>query len=231
MPEQPKGGMQCAQFDALLSEALDGVLKGHSLENFQAHAASCAVCGPLLAEAESGHRFLKSLGEVEPPADLVRNIIDATSGTRPSLWERFVSTVINPVVAVSRQPRFAMSFGMAFFSLSVTLSLAGVKLSDLRNLDLRPTAIKRTYYQTTGKVVKYYENIRFVYEVESRVREFKRATTPSQPATENKKNNDRKDNTSGQPEQKQERNYSQGENQPVLAYTQDLPPVADRRLS
>ena len=36
-------------------------------------------------------------------------------------------------------------------------------------------------------------------------------------STENKKNNDRKNDTSGQPEQKQERNYSQGENQPVLA--------------
>ena len=46
MPEQPKGGMQCAQFDALLSEALDGNLKGLSLENFQAHAASCGSADP-----------------------------------------------------------------------------------------------------------------------------------------------------------------------------------------
>ena len=30
--------------------------------------------------------------------------------------------------AMSRQPRFAMSFGMAFFSLSISLSLAGVKV-------------------------------------------------------------------------------------------------------
>jgi hypothetical protein len=230
MPEQPKGGMQCAQFDALLSEALDGTLQGQSLAEFQAHAASCAVCGPLLAEAEAGQNFLQSLTEVDPPADLVRNIIEATSGTRPSLWERFVSTFITPVVAVSRQPRFAMSFGMAFFSLSVTLSLAGVKLSDLRSVDLHPAAIKRTYYRTTGKVVKYYENIRFVYEVESRVRELKRVTSPA-PRNEEKKNNDRKDNSSGQPDQKQERNYSQGETQPVLASAPVLPPVADRRLS
>src|SRR3989475_12820160 len=85
---------------------------------------------------------------------------------------------------VARQPGFAMSFGMAFFSLSVTLSLAGVKLTDLRHWDLRPAAIKRTYYETSGRVVKYYENIRLVYEIESRVREFNRATTPAEPASQ-----------------------------------------------
>ena len=57
---------------------------------------------------------------------------------------------------------------MAFFSLSISLSLAGVKVSDVRHVDLRPSAIKRTYYETSGRVVKYYENIRFVYEIESR---------------------------------------------------------------
>jgi hypothetical protein len=127
-------------------------------------------------------------------------------------------------VAVSRQPRFAMSFGMAFFSISLTLSLAGVRVTDIRHLDLRPSAIKRAYYQTSAKITRYYENIRLVYEVESRVREFKRATTPPPPASEDK-NKKPKDNTSGQPDQKQQRNYSQGEGQPVLAFTPDLPPV------
>jgi len=102
--------------------------------------------------------------------------------------------------------------------------MAGVKVSDLRNADLRPSALRRTYYETTGRIVKYYDNIRFVYEIESRLREFKRATTPAQPAPE-KKEKERKNNTSGQPEQKQERNYSQWENHPVLAVVPDQPPV------
>jgi hypothetical protein len=142
--------------------------------------------------------------------------------------------MMSPVVAMARQPRFAMSFGMAFFSLSISLSLAGVKLSDIRHMDLRPTAIKRSYYETSGKVVKYYENIRFVYEIESRVREFRRATTPAQPAPA-KKDKQRKDNSKREPEQKQERNYSQGENQPVLAWAPNDQPVVtvntDRRFS
>jgi hypothetical protein len=116
----------------------------------------------------------------------------------------------------------------------VTLSLAGVKLSDLRHLDLRPSAVRRNYYETQGRVVKYYENIRFVYEIESRVRQFKQAATPAEQPREQPQNdnNDRKDkekdknNTSGQPEQKQERNYSQEGNQPVFASLPDESPVA-----
>ena len=50
-----------------------------------------------------------------------------------------------------------------------------------------PVAIKRTYYETTGRVVKYYENIRFVYEIESRVREFKRVTAPPEPSPKEQK--------------------------------------------
>jgi hypothetical protein len=145
----------------------------------------------------------------------------------------WVAPITQPVFATIRQPRFAMSFGMAFFSLSMGLNLAGVKLADLRHVDLRPSAVVREYHITSGRVVKYYENIRFVYEIESRVRDFKRATTPAEPAPTQEQH--RKDNnTSGQPEQRQERNYSQGENQPVLAASPDVPPVvtviATRRL-
>jgi len=235
MSGESKNGMQCAEFEALLSEAVEQTLSGGRLESFQAHAQACAVCGPLLAEAEEGHRWLKSLEEVEPPGNLVHNILIATTGRESSRarkegisWKEAVAgwlrPISAPVFAVARQPRFAMSFGMAFFSLSITLSMAGVKVSDLRHADLRPSALRRTYYETTGRIVKYYDNIRFVYQIESRLREFKRATTPAQPAPE-KKEKERKNNTSGQPEQKQERNYSQWENHPVLAAVPDQPPV------
>ena len=246
MPGESKNGMQCAEFDALLNEALDGSLTGLKLESFQAHARVCAVCGPLRAEADAGRRWLKSLAEVEPPANLVHNILVATTGYESkrtlagketeaswfgATWfdgiKAWLRPVFAPVLSVSRQPRFAMSFGMAFFSLSISLSLAGVKVSDVRHVDLRPSAIKRTYYETAGRAVKYYENIRFVYEIESRVREFKRATTPAETSPKEQNKEPKDNNTSGQPEQNQERNYSQEDNQPVLASIPNDPPVVN----
>lgn len=220
MAGQQHNGMQCSEFDALLSQAIDGTLSGERLEAFEAHGRTCQLCGPMLRDAEAGLSWLKSLEEVEPPAYLVNNILLATSGvaagkaTARATWGerigRWIDAILSPVVAVARQPRFAMSFGMAFFTLSVTLSIAGVRLSDIRRVDLRPSAVRRTYYETQGRVVKYYENIRFVYEIESRVRQLKQAA-PSEEKPEaqpNNNNENKKKNSSGQPE-KQERNYSQ----------------------
>ena len=234
MPEETKNDMQCAEFEALLSDALDQQLTGAKLEGFQAHARACPLCGPLLAEAEAGQHWLKSLAEAEPPAHLVHNILASTTGIetsrlgvtaggghKPSLPDRlqgWTSTLIGPLIAAVRRPRFVMSFGMAFFSITFAMSVAGVKLSDLKQVDLRPSALKRTYYTTTGKMVKYYENIRFVYEIESRVRELKRATTPAEPGPPKKNQNRKDNNTSGQPENRHEQNYSRGENQPILAF-------------
>src|SRR5712692_7779837 len=242
MPGETKNGMQCGEFEALLSDALDQVLTGARLEKFQSHAKVCAVCGSLFAEAQAGQHLLKALEVVEPPANLVHNILADTIGidtarlrttsaatlSRPSLGGRireWSDAFLRPVFGVVRQPRFAMSFGMAFFSLSIAMSVAGVKPSDLKQVDLRPSALKRTYYTATAKRVKYYENIRFVYEIESRVREFKRVTTPAEPAPRREKEKNHKNDTSGQPEQRHERNYSREENQPVLASSKDDPTV------
>jgi hypothetical protein len=242
MPEESKNHMQCGEFEALLSDVLDQQLTGAKLQGFQAHARACAVCGPLLTEAEAGKHWLKSLADVDPPAHLVHNILASTIGVEttrlgaaargrhePSFLDRvqdWASSLGGRVFATVARPRFAMSFGMAFFSITFAMSVAGVKLSDLKQVDLRPSALQRTYYTTTGKVVKYYENIRFVYEIESRVRELKRATTPAEPGPPKKKDENRKNNdTSGQPEKRQEQNYSRGENQPVLAFAPQDPTV------
>lgn len=240
MAAEHHNDMQCSEFDALLSEALDQILSGPKFEAFQAHAKSCAVCGPLLAEAEIGKRWLEQLVEVEPPQHLMHNILAATSGidtarlhaaapaTAHITWydriAEWANAAFRPLVGVVKQPRFAMSFGMAFFSLSISLSLAGVKLSDVRHADLRPTAIKRNYYETKGRVVKYYENIRVVYEMESRLREFKRATTPAEPETK-KDGHPKNDDRSEHPDDKEQRNYSQGDSQVILAGLSDHPPV------
>jgi hypothetical protein len=233
-------------------DAIDGVLTGLQLDRFQAHARSCSGCGPLFAEVEAGRNWLRDLTEVEPPAGLVNNILASTTGVdsqrlrvnvsaaqQPrssragaSWWERaqaWASETVQPVWGTVRQPRFAMSFGMAFFALSVGLSVLGVKPTDLREVSLRPAAIRHTYYSTQARVVRYYENIRFVYEVESRVRELKRTVEPAEPGSGESAppKKDRKDDTTQQPEQKQERNYSQTGTNLILASAPLGPTVFD----
>ncbi len=202
MPGELKHGMECTEFETLLSEVMDGdgQLSPARKESFEAHRRVCAVCGPMFAEVNAGREWLRSLEEIEPPAHLVHNILVATSGvdskrslavsaggrTAP-LGERmreWWDSTFTPVFAFVRQPRFMMSFGMIFFMGSLGLSVAGVKPADVSKVDLRPTAIRHAYNDAQIKVVKYYDNIRFVYEIESKVRELKRANTPAEPGTQ-----------------------------------------------
>src|SRR5258705_3152121 len=72
------------------------------------------------------------------------------------------------------QPRLAMTAAMAFFSIALTMNLTGVRLSALRASDFKPSNIMRTAYETKAKVVRYSDNLRVVYELESRVRDLQR---------------------------------------------------------
>jgi hypothetical protein len=74
-----------------------------------------------------------------------------------------------------------MAFAMAFFSITMLLNTLGVRISDVWR-DLRPGAFVQTYQQATGRFVRYYENIRFVNEIEARVRELRRAAAAEQGA-------------------------------------------------
>jgi hypothetical protein len=248
MPGETKHGIECTEFENLLSEVIDNDLAGKDgqlsparRESFEAHRRVCPTCGPLFADVQAGQRWLQSLEEVAPPAYLVHNILVATSGvrsTRPLTvradgrttpfrerlregWDSFFA----PVYGFVRQPRFVMSFGMIFFSFSLALNAAGVKPRDVAKIDVRPSALRHAYNDAQIKVVKYYDNIRFVYEIESKLRELKRANTPAEPGPEPPPKENRKNNTSGQPEQRQDRNYSQEYNQPVLAALREATPA------
>jgi hypothetical protein len=82
---------------------------------------------------------------------------------------------LNSVMHTMMQPRLAMTAAMAFFSIALTLNLTGVRLTDLKASDLKPVNLKRSFYQADASVVRYYENLRVVYELESRVRDLQRS--------------------------------------------------------
>jgi hypothetical protein len=115
------------------------------------------------------------------------------------------------------QPRLAMTAAMAFFSIALTLNLTGVHLSNLRASDLKPSSILRSAYETKARVVRYSDNLRVVYELESRVRDLQRssddsgaASTPAQskPANQNPDGSKQPDGQtpgSKNPDQKQNR--------------------------
>jgi hypothetical protein len=222
--------INCTEFEASLADALDGVMSERELAQFKAHAEVCTGCGPLYTLANSGMGWMTSLEEVEPPANLVHNILAKTSLAPPMRmavpaqaagkpWWRvaadFISPQLAPMLGTVMQPRFAGTAAMAFFSLSLMLNLAGVKITDLAKVDWRPSALTTTasiqYHETTARVVKYYENIRFVYELQRRVEEIK--AKPDNDSNKQQQPNNNKQqqpgqDTSGNPEQQKDEQYT-----------------------
>lgn len=236
MESENQSGMQCVEVEALLAEAVEGNLHGSALAAFEAHQQSCPSCRTMVEEASAGMHWLKGLDEAEPPRHLVHNILAQTIGALPSEhvvpaprgegWLDKLKGRLAPVFAPLSTPRFAMSFGMAFFSITMLLSIAGFHMSDLRHLDLSSKGITNTYYATQAKVLRYYENLRLVYEIESRVRDLRRAGTPD--ATPSNKQQQQQQQEAPAPKQKnpsksdnehdrQKQNYGRDNGEPMLA--------------
>jgi hypothetical protein len=237
MTDNTQSGMQCVEWEALLADALDGTLHGTTLAGFEGHQQSCPVCGEQYREAVAGMHWLKGLEEVEVPRNLVHNIMVHTVGAQPvprekaakeddNWWGRLKGRLA-PVFAPVVTPRFAMSFGMAFFSITMLLNIAGFHIADLKHVDLSAKGIQKTYYTTEARVVRYYENIRLVYEIESRVRDLRRAARPEDKQQEEQQT-PKNPNKSENEHQKEYRRYGSNEQEPVLA---QAPATVESRMN
>jgi hypothetical protein len=201
-PSGPLGRvLRCDEWENLIADALDGTLSAADAAAFARHHGECALCAQMLKETQQGKAWIEYLAvEPELPVDLLEKILDRTSGrpvpgeetgvvagaplpvrpvpARPA-WHR-VLPLVRQVARQAFEPRLMMTAAMAFFSIALTLNLTGIKLTEVRPADLRPSRVRATltrqYYSTNEQVMKYYENLRLVYEMEARVRELRRST-------------------------------------------------------
>jgi len=203
--QQPKGPekehkagreLRCEEWEALLADALDGVMPPSDGANFEAHSRTCTACAGLLAQSRQGQEWLRFLQhEPEMPADLMERILGRTSGAvadRPlAVYGAPIAAGGPNVLAMPRRKfvwdtRLMMTAAMAFFSIALTLNLAGVRITDLRLSDLTPANLEnnltRQFYGAKSQIVRYYDNLRFVYEVESKMRELRRDEDTQHPA-------------------------------------------------
>jgi hypothetical protein len=188
----------CGQWEMLLADSLDGVLKPEDEAVFNAHRTVCPACSALFEEARRGREWLVFLSpEPEVPAGLLDKILAhtgpgheagyrlATAGgnvipIRPvslPAWQR-----PGLVASVQRfaEPRLLMTAAMAFFSIALTLNITGVRLSSLRLSDLQPSSMRsfmeRRLTMASTPIIRYYDNSRLVYDVQTTMRELRQTT-------------------------------------------------------
>ena len=191
--------IECAVCEAMCPDAVDGTLTTLDRRLFERHVAHCANCARELEEAQRGAAWLGMLkGHTpEPPAALLAKILAETTGTidAKDAIPEFVqalpvraiapawalTSIVRKVVDVFRietarasfQPRMAMTAAMAFVSIALTLNLTGVKLKNLRASDFTPSGIRRNVVEASASAARNFQNMRVVYQVESRVSELR----------------------------------------------------------
>ncbi|MBL8238312.1 MAG: zf-HC2 domain-containing protein [Bryobacterales bacterium] len=170
----------CAEFEILLCDAVDGTLRGQQQQAFEAHRQSCAACNELATDVLGVTAFIERVAEVEPPKELLTRILFETSGSkaakaaapaRGGLLAGF-RNLFGPIL----QPRLAMGMAMTILSVSMLAQVFGLEIRQLKATDLEPAKIwagvEDGAHRQWSRMVKYYENIRVVYEIQSRLAEW-----------------------------------------------------------
>ncbi len=145
--------------------------------------------------------FAKSDAEHQRAPDVAGHLPDSNAvPANPSTpaWQRSSVVVLRRTFL---EPRLALVAAMAFFSISLTLNLIGIRLTNLHAADLSPRnmhrAVTRQYADANAHVVRYYENLRIVYEVEARVQQLRRAAETSTPTQQGAKPRKQSSDSSG----------------------------------
>ena len=124
--------MRCASVDSHICDYLDGTISYEERQQFDEHISHCQGCAETLADAELALQWMHDSPRVEPPEQLVSEILKtvgpaqapgvlvAAGAAAGSRGLGGVRLLLQPLF----EPRFAMSMALALVSFSIlTLSV------------------------------------------------------------------------------------------------------------
>ncbi len=193
--------MNCSAFETLLADYIDGALPAGERIALEEHAATCPGCAEFLRDVTGAVHFLERVPDIAPPPELITRIAyQAPVGRlrdpleRPGFLSRFALKWLQPLL----QPKLAMGMAMTILSFAMLEKCTGIQVQHIQPADLNPIRIwdgvEDKAMRARDRAVKYYENIRLVYEIQSRLKDMEaQQEAPKQPPSK------RPANQSGQP--------------------------------
>jgi Putative zinc-finger len=187
--------MTCAEFEILLCDYVDGTLHASERTALENHLAECPACKQLAADVAGVTAFFEHVPQAEPPAELLTRIMHhapmgpeavaerVPSDSRPSwtkrVWGGFFQ---GGFVRGWLQPRYVMGMAMTILSFSMLARFAHIEPRQLRTSDLDPVKVWQGIddhsHRVYDRAMKYYDNLRLVIEIQSRLQEW--TNDPSQ---------------------------------------------------
>ncbi len=185
--------MNCAELEILICDYVDGTLDAAGRAVVEDHLAACPACEALAADSAEAVRFMERVAVVDPPPQLITRILfDApwrkgahVSGLR-GWFDRTFSVLL--------QPRLVMGMAMSVLSLSLMFNT----VRQLKPSDLEPSkvvaGIEDRAARTWARTVKFYDNLKVVYQVQSLLHEWQQQdeeqSQPAKPAGKPAADND-----------------------------------------
>jgi len=170
--------MTCGEVEILLADYTDGALPAAEAQIVEAHLAGCPACAELARDARLATAFMERTAEVEPPPELLTRILNETaSGRHGSLGRaRGIQSWMGVLLAVVLQPRLVMGMALTMVSFSMMAKCAGISPRQLRPGDMDPKKVWASLddraMRAWTRSVKFYEDIKFVYEIQSSLRDW-----------------------------------------------------------
>ena len=176
--------MNCADIEILLADYQDGTLAADQKSAIESHLSSCKACEELARDVAGAVAFMERASDITAPPELVTRILfEISSGpshaaVKPSWMRRiFGNRIGGKLLEPVLQPKYAMGMAFTLLSFAMLGRFAGIEVRGLTLSDLDPvkvwTATEDRVTRTWQRGVKYYESLRLVYEIESRVKEWR----------------------------------------------------------
>jgi len=190
--------MTCAELEILLCDYVDGTLHADDRAALENHLSGCAACKQLSEDVTGVTAFFERVPQAEPPAELLTRILHhapmgpgaLTEGlpgdARPSWAKRlFGGLMQGGFVQGWLQPRYVMGMAMTILSFSMLARFAHIEPRQLRPSDLDPVKVWQGIddhsHRVYDRAMKYYDNLRLVIEIQSRLKEWTDQDAAAQP--------------------------------------------------
>jgi hypothetical protein len=177
--------MTCADLEILICDYVEGTLAPADKAEVERHLAECPACAELARDAAAGFAFMERAADVELPPELVTRILFeapwAKNKSRTGGARRWVQAILSPIL----QPRFAMGMAMTILSLAMLANFVA-PIRHLQPSDLEPAKVWAGFeartYRTWARTVKFYNNLKFVYQIQTTLHEWQQQNLEQQSA-------------------------------------------------
>jgi len=187
--------MKCAELEILICDYVDGTLAAAGKAEVERHLAACPACAELARDSAAAVKFMERAADVEPPPELITRILYDAPWTKQRSLSRGLRAKLTGWVGPILRPKLVMGAAMTILSLSMLTQFVA-PMRQLKPSDLKPSAVWNGLTvradRAWARTVKYYENLKVVYQIQTLLRDWQQQVDEQNPAAPQPKPDERK---------------------------------------